>query len=166
MKKIQVKRTRKVGEVRGGLISDILLWTPSNGRTKAGRPATNYIQQFCADTAYSLEDLPGTIETGRDRGSARYDDDDDLEYSDYGPHLYCYSPNVPADLSFWYFISKTGVHIESRTESLRALVWVTGVDCSKSVNQDRVQVLSCSNISFLTCCWDRTYKLIHSETDV
>ena len=41
------------------LISDILLWTPSHGRTKAGRPAGTYVQQLCADTGYSLKDLPG-----------------------------------------------------------------------------------------------------------
>ena len=37
------------------LISDILLWTPSHGWAKAGRPARTYIQQLCANTGYSLE---------------------------------------------------------------------------------------------------------------
>ena len=36
----------------------ILLWTPSYGRTKAGRPARTYIQQLCEDTGCSPEDLP------------------------------------------------------------------------------------------------------------
>ena len=49
------------------LISDILLWTLSNGCAKAGRPARTYIQQFCADTRYSF----GTIENGGGRGSGR-----------------------------------------------------------------------------------------------
>ena len=44
------------------LISDILQWNPSHGRAKAGRPARTYIQQLCADTGYSLEDLPGTMD--------------------------------------------------------------------------------------------------------
>ena len=44
------------------LICDIFLWTPSHGRAKAGRPTRTYIQQLCADTGYSLEDLPGTTD--------------------------------------------------------------------------------------------------------
>ena len=44
------------------LISDILLWTPSYGRAKAGRPAWTYIQQLCADIGFILEDLPGAMD--------------------------------------------------------------------------------------------------------
>ena len=44
------------------LISDVLLWTPSHGRAKTGWLARNYIQQLCADTGYSLEDLPGAMD--------------------------------------------------------------------------------------------------------
>ena len=40
------------------VISDVLLWTVSYGRTKAGRPALKYIQQLCEDTECSSEDLP------------------------------------------------------------------------------------------------------------
>ena len=47
------------------LISDILLWTPSHGRAKAGRPARTYIRQVCADTECSLEHLPEAMD---DRG--------------------------------------------------------------------------------------------------
>ena len=32
------------------LIRDVLLWTPTRGRAKAGRPARTYIQQLCEDT--------------------------------------------------------------------------------------------------------------------
>ncbi len=39
-------------------ISDVLLWTPTYGRAKAGRPARTYIQQLCEDTGCSPEDLP------------------------------------------------------------------------------------------------------------
>ena len=39
------------------LISDVLLWTPTYGRAKAGRPARTYIQQLCEDTECNLEDL-------------------------------------------------------------------------------------------------------------
>ena len=38
--------------------SDVLLWTPTNGRAKAGRPARTYIQQLCEDTGCCPEDLP------------------------------------------------------------------------------------------------------------
>ena len=59
-KTVQVRRTRHVGHCQRSkykLISDVLLWTPSHGRAKAGRPARTYIQQLCADTGYSLENL-------------------------------------------------------------------------------------------------------------
>ncbi len=39
-------------------MSDVLLWTPTYGRAKVGRPALTYIQQLCEDTERSLEDLP------------------------------------------------------------------------------------------------------------
>ena len=40
------------------VISDVLLWTPTYGREKAGRPARTYIQQLCEDTEWCPEDLP------------------------------------------------------------------------------------------------------------
>ena len=43
---------------RDELIIDILLWTPTYGWAKAGRPARTYIQQLCEDTGCSPEDLP------------------------------------------------------------------------------------------------------------
>ena len=61
MKTIQVRRTRHAGHCwrsRAELIRDVLLWTPTYGRTKAGRPARTYIQQLCEDTGCSSEDLP------------------------------------------------------------------------------------------------------------
>ena len=42
--------------------TNILWWTPSHGRSKAGRPARTYIQQLCADTGFSLEDLPEVMD--------------------------------------------------------------------------------------------------------
>ena len=44
-KTIQVRRTRHAGHCwrsRDELISDVLLWTPTYGRAKAGRPARTY----------------------------------------------------------------------------------------------------------------------------
>ena len=61
MKTIQVRRTRHAGHCwrsRDELIRDVLLWTPTHGRAKAGRPARTYIQQLCEDTGCCLEDLP------------------------------------------------------------------------------------------------------------
>ena len=60
-KTIQVTWTRYAGHCwrsRDKLISDVLLWTPTYGRVKAGRPAWTYIQQLCEDTGCSPEDLP------------------------------------------------------------------------------------------------------------
>ena len=57
-KTIQVRWTRHAGHCwrsRDELISDVLLWTPTYGLAKAGRPARTYIQQLCED---SPEDLP------------------------------------------------------------------------------------------------------------
>ena len=60
-KTIQVRRTRHAGHCcrsRDELISDVLLWIPTHGRAKAGRPARTYIQQLCEDTGCCPEDLP------------------------------------------------------------------------------------------------------------
>ena len=60
-KTIQVRQTRHAGHCwrsRDELISDVLLWTPTYGQAKAGRPARTYIQQLCEDTGCSPEDLP------------------------------------------------------------------------------------------------------------
>ena len=50
-KSIQVRRTRHAGHCwrsRDELIRDVLLWIPTHGRAKAGRPARTYIQQLVA----------------------------------------------------------------------------------------------------------------------
>ena len=52
------KYTGNIWRSRDVLISDVLLWTPTYGRVKAGRPARTYIQQVCEDTGCSPEDLP------------------------------------------------------------------------------------------------------------
>ena len=66
-KTIQARRTRHAGHCwrsKDELISDVLQWTPSHGQAKTGRPARNYIQQPCADTEYSPEDLPEAMDDG------------------------------------------------------------------------------------------------------
>ena len=59
-KTIQVRRTRHAGHCwrsRDKLISNVLLWTPTYGRAKAGRPARTFIPQLCEGTGCSPEDL-------------------------------------------------------------------------------------------------------------
>ena len=88
MKTIKIRQTRHVEHCwrsRDELMSDVLLWTPSHGWAKAGRLAWTYIQQFCADTRCSPEDLPeamddreGWRERVRDiRADSTTNDDDD-----------------------------------------------------------------------------------------
>ena len=63
-KTIQVRRTRHARHCwrsRDELISDVLLWTPTYGREKAGRPARTDFRQLCEDSGCSPEDLPGAI---------------------------------------------------------------------------------------------------------
>ena len=63
-KTILVRRTRHAGQCwrnRDELTSDILLWTLSHGRAKAGRPTRTNIQQLCVGTGCSLEDQPGAM---------------------------------------------------------------------------------------------------------
>ena len=60
-KTIQIRQTRHAGHCwrsMDELISDVLPWTPTYGRAKAGQPAWTYIQQPCEDTGCSPEDLP------------------------------------------------------------------------------------------------------------
>ena len=48
-KAIQVRRTKHAGHCwrsRDELITDVLLWTPTYGQAKSGRPGRTYIQQL------------------------------------------------------------------------------------------------------------------------
>ena len=59
-KTIQVRRCRHAGHCwrsRDELVRDVLLWTPTYGQAKAGRPARTYLQQLCEDTGCSPENL-------------------------------------------------------------------------------------------------------------
>ena len=64
-KTIKIRRTRHAGHCWRSwdeLISDVLQWVPSHGRAKAGQPARTYIQQLCADTGCSAENLPEAMD--------------------------------------------------------------------------------------------------------
>ena len=72
-KTIQARRTRHARHCRRSkneIVSDVLLWTPAYGQSKAGRPARTFIQQLCDDTGCNPEDLPEAMndrETWRER---------------------------------------------------------------------------------------------------
>ena len=72
-KTIQARQTRHAGhywESKDEIVSDVLLWTPAYGQSKAGRPARTYIQQLCDGTGRNPEDLPEAMndrETWRER---------------------------------------------------------------------------------------------------
>ena len=60
-KTIKVSRSKHSGHCRRNrdeFISDVLLWTLTYGRAKAGRLARTYIQQLCGDRGCNPEDLP------------------------------------------------------------------------------------------------------------
>ena len=60
-KTIQVRRARHAEHCwrsKDELVSDVLLWTPTYGRAKVGRPARTYIQQLCEDIGCNPEDRP------------------------------------------------------------------------------------------------------------
>ena len=60
-KTIQARRTRHAGHCwrsKDEIVSDVRLWTPAYGQSKAGRPARTFIQQLCDDTGCNPEDLP------------------------------------------------------------------------------------------------------------
>ena len=91
-KTIKVRQTRHAGHCwrsRDELISNVLLWTPSYGRAKAGWPARTYIQQLCVDMGCGPEDFPEAMndrEEWRERSgisvlAARHDNDDNDEVS-------------------------------------------------------------------------------------
>ena len=87
-KTILARRTRHTGHCTDEIVSDVLMWTPAYGQSKAGRPARTYIQQLCDDTGCNPEDLPEAMndwEKWRKRGSgisvlaARHDDDNSVK---------------------------------------------------------------------------------------
>ena len=72
---------------RDELISDVLLWTPSYGRAKAGRLARTYIQQLCEDTGCSPEDLPETMKL---KVRVKRDTDKPNTHTHTHTHIYIY----------------------------------------------------------------------------
>ena len=90
MKTIQVRRTRYAGHCwrsKDELISDVLLWTPTYGRAKAGWPSEHTYNSYVRirDVALKTRQRGWTIGRSGERGSgisvlvAWHDDDDDDE---------------------------------------------------------------------------------------
>ena len=50
-----------------------LQWTPMHGYACVGWPVRTYLHEFCANTGYYLDDLPGAIDD-RERKSELNDD--------------------------------------------------------------------------------------------
>ena len=72
-KTIHARRTRHAGHCwrsKDEIVSDVLLWTPAYGQSKAGRPARTFMQKLCDDTGCNPEDLLKAMndrETWRER---------------------------------------------------------------------------------------------------
>ena len=99
-KTIKVRRTRYAGlfwRSRDKLIRDVLLWTSSHARAKAGRPARIYLQQLCVDTGCSSEDLPEAI---NDREEWREESGISMLIAPHDGYIYIYIYNVFNDLLF------------------------------------------------------------------
>ena len=100
MKTIKIRRSRHARHCWRScdeLISDVLLWTSSHGRAKAGRPARTYIQQLCADTGCSPEDLPEAMGGWRERVR-------DIHVGGYNMFLFIASAsrNRTRDITFYF----------------------------------------------------------------
>ena len=104
-KTIQVRRARHTGHCwrnKEALISDVLLWAPTYGQAKAGRPARTYIEQLCEDTGCSPEDLPEVMNDREKWGPGisvleTWHDDDGGECWSIGDsrvHIYCHHSQV------------------------------------------------------------------------
>ena len=99
-KTIKIRRTTHAGHSwwsRDKLVSDVLLWTLSQGQAKAGRPIRTYVRQLCADTGCTPEDLQKQWTTGRGgEGSSEISmliarhDDNDYDADDIYIYIYIY----------------------------------------------------------------------------
>ena len=136
---------------RDELIRDVLLWIPTHGRAKAGRPARTYIQQLCEDTGCCPEDLPRAM-NDREEWRKRVRD-------------------IRAASTIWwwwwfivYFSSNTGlspsVHLMSFVDSIPIqFIWIESIngylfwidrDCDNAGNQF---VWVTGNEQFLLFCF-------------
>ena len=122
-KSIQVRRTRHAGHCwrsRDELIRDVLIWTATHGRAKAGRPARTYIQPLCEDTGCCPEDLPRAM---NDRGGVARE----------GQRYLCYQRNMMMMMMIYIYIyihhhqsrCKHGFHTHTHSLSLYIYIYFT-----------------------------------------
>ena len=85
MKTIKIRWTWHVGHCwrsRDKFISDVLLWTPSHGRTKTGRPGRTYSSsEPIWDVALRIWQKQWTIGRGGKRGSGISVDDEEAQFN-------------------------------------------------------------------------------------
>ncbi|XP_071958788.1 uncharacterized protein [Antedon mediterranea] len=61
---IKERRVRFVGHSfrnKSELISELMLWMPSHGTRRPGRPPKSFIDQLVADSGHTIEELPGAM---------------------------------------------------------------------------------------------------------
>ena len=125
-KTIQVRRTRHAGHCwrnRDELIRDVLLWIPTHGRAKAGRPVRTYIQQLLKIQDVVLKTYLGRWTIGRsgERGSgisvlpARYDDDDDELFNSHPTPVSILFYPLDMKKSSYIFLRVFGSHQKRKT---------------------------------------------------
>ena len=125
-KTIKIRRARHAGHCwrsRDELVSDVLIWTPSHGQAKAGRPARTYIQQLCEDMGCSSEEQPEAMndrkwwqERVRDirvDGTTRWWWDDDFYLSIVLKHAALYRRNKDELIN--YILLWTPIHGHTST---------------------------------------------------
>ena len=146
-KTIQVRRTRHAGHCwrsRDELIRDVLLWIPTHGRAKAGRPARTYIQQLCEDTGCCPEDLPRAM-NDREEWRERVRD-------------------IRATSAIWWWwllkicdISEKKINWKN-SDLISFEIWLIFLEhvflwflrCKKKRSKSMVLIFTCSTIGFLT----------------
>ena len=135
-KTIQVRRTRHAGHCcrsRDKLVSDVLLWTPTCGRAKAGRPAQTYIQQLCEDTGCSPEELPEAM-NDREKWRERVKDIRASGMTWWWWYIYTYihtlgfSEQPTATSSSSYLCLDAGNSVQSARSSISCYSWPSGRD--------------------------------------
>ena len=95
-KTLHIRRTRHAGHCwrsMNELISNVLLWIPTHGRTSVDWPTRIYLQQLCAYKGCSLEDLPGTMDDRTKTTQARW--------TRYAGHCWRIKDELISDVLLW-----------------------------------------------------------------
>ena len=148
-----IRRTKHAGHCwrsRDELIRGVLMWTPTHGRSKAGRPARTYIQQLCADAGCIPEDLPEAMEDRegwreRVRDISAAADDDDRR-----PNL-CNQKWGGSPWASVYMLSTSDI-LKAPGTSLRPSRWIVlRVFCTKFCYIYKVFLFNTNNLRTIVC---------------